>query len=73
MVLATEVLFAMAATLTKLSMLALVYRIMAKTSSRLSKVVIGAVVLVAAEGIAFCFTTIFECRYVLPKSHSGRI
>jgi hypothetical protein len=73
MVLATEVIFGVATTLTKVSMLALIYRIMVKSSGRLSKVVIGAIILVVAQGTAFCFAIIFECRYVLPKSHSGRI
>ncbi|CZR65357.1 related to L-fucose permease [Phialocephala subalpina] len=61
-VLAMEVLFGVATTLTKVSMLALIYRIMAKGASRLAKVAIGAMVLVAAQGTAFCFVVIFQCR-----------
>lgn len=59
LVLATQVLFRAATTLTKLSVLALVYRIVAEGSKRMPKFIAGAVLLIVVRGISFCFTVIF--------------
>ncbi|KAL2064699.1 hypothetical protein VTL71DRAFT_3837 [Oculimacula yallundae] len=61
MVLVTQVLFGLATTLTKLSMLVLVYRIAAEGSKTFSKVIIGVMVLITLECVAFVFLVIFQC------------
>ncbi|KAH7348802.1 hypothetical protein BKA65DRAFT_268044 [Rhexocercosporidium sp. MPI-PUGE-AT-0058] len=60
-ILSTQILFSAATTLTKVSMLALIYRIVAPGSKKYSKVIIGAMILIAAEGVAFFFTVMFQC------------
>ncbi|TVY83554.1 hypothetical protein LSUE1_G005195 [Lachnellula suecica] len=63
-IISTQVLFNMGTTLTKCSMLALVYRIVSKTSGIFPKVVIAAIALVAVQGTLFFFMVIFQCRPV---------
>lgn len=61
-VLTIEVLFTAAAMLIKLSMLAMVYRIVGNTSKRFRRFTLVAMVLIAAQGITFCITVILQCR-----------
>ncbi|KUJ19087.1 uncharacterized protein LY89DRAFT_731510 [Mollisia scopiformis] len=61
-ILCTEVLFCLATSLTKLSMLTLIYRLVSHSSSIISRVILGAIVLVSAQGTAFVFAAIFQCR-----------
>jgi hypothetical protein len=62
MVLATEILFAIACTLTKLSMLLLVRRILASASLFWRRITLFAIWIVALQGTIFCFTALFQCR-----------
>lgn len=43
-------------------MLTLTYRLVSNSSSLLSKVIIGAITLVSAQGLAFCLTVLFQCK-----------
>lgn len=61
-VLASEILFCLATSLTKISMLTLTYRLVGNSSSILSKITIGAIVLVSTQGTAFIFAILFECQ-----------
>ncbi|CZR61605.1 related to L-fucose permease [Phialocephala subalpina] len=61
-VMATEILFCFATSLTKISMLILVYRLVSHSSTLLSKIIIGAITLVSAQGVAFCFSVLLQCR-----------
>lgn len=62
LVLVTEILFCLATSLTKLSMLTLTYRLVANSSSLLTKIIIGAIILVSAQGTAFIFAVLFQCQ-----------
>lgn len=64
-VLVTQILFCIATTLTKLSMLVLVYRIVVQGSKKFPKIIVCVMVLIAAEGVAFVSTVVFQCRYVM--------
>lgn len=54
--------FDLSTNLTKLSMLALIYRIVSVKNSRYRYVVLVLAVLVALDGILFFFITTFQCR-----------
>ena len=54
----------MATALTKLSVLALLYRLTAAGESRMRYVVIGLDVVVACASVAFAMIKIFQCRLV---------
>jgi hypothetical protein len=69
-ILSSQVLFTLSLTLTKCSMLALVYRIVSKTSGIFPRIVIGAIILVAVEGSLFCFIVVFQCRYMPPPANT---
>ena len=60
-VLTTQILFSAATTLTKLSMLVLVYRIVTESSKKLPKIIIGVMALIALEGVAFILGVMFQC------------
>ncbi|KAG9230789.1 hypothetical protein BJ875DRAFT_384378 [Amylocarpus encephaloides] len=62
MVLITEVVFALACTLTKLSMLMFVRRILNSASLLWRRITLLAILIVSVQGIVFCFTVIFQCR-----------
>ncbi|KAH6716762.1 integral membrane protein [Leptodontidium sp. MPI-SDFR-AT-0119] len=62
LVLAAEVTFAAAITLTKLSMLMLVRRLLACASLFWRRVTLAAIVIVTIQGSVFCLTVIFQCR-----------
>ncbi|KAG4413515.1 hypothetical protein IFR04_013343 [Cadophora malorum] len=62
MVLAAEVTFAAAITLTKLSMLMLVRRLLVNASLLWRRVTMAAIVIVTIQGTVFCLTVIFQCR-----------
>ncbi|KAF8855902.1 hypothetical protein BDZ45DRAFT_715582 [Acephala macrosclerotiorum] len=61
-IMATEILFCFATSLTKISMLTLTYRLVANSSTLLSKVIIGAITLVSAQGVTFCLGVLLQCR-----------
>jgi hypothetical protein len=61
--LAKHCLFDLGTTLTKLSMLSLIYRLTAASASRMRHVVTIVAVIVAAGGLVFIIVTIFQCRY----------
>lgn len=61
-VLGTEILFCLATSLTKISMLTLTYRLVGNSSSLLSKIIVGAITLVSAQGIAFIIVVLFQCQ-----------
>jgi len=65
LILVMQVMFGLATTLIKCSMLALTYRILTSASSRLRPWIIVAIVIIVLEGIAFCCVVTFQCRYVL--------
>jgi hypothetical protein len=60
--LATQILFDMATTLTKLSMLALLYRIAAAGVSRMRFFVIIFASIIGLNGLLFVFITMLQCR-----------
>ncbi|CAG8983868.1 hypothetical protein HYALB_00005506 [Hymenoscyphus albidus] len=62
MVLVTELIFGLACTLTKLSMLMLVRRMLKSASSLWRRITLLAIAIVATQGTIFCFTVIFQCR-----------
>jgi hypothetical protein len=62
MVLATEIVFAVACTLTKLSMLLLVRRILASASLFWRRLTLLAIWIVGLQGTIFCLTVLFQCR-----------
>ncbi|KAF7864530.1 hypothetical protein EAF04_006662 [Stromatinia cepivora] len=64
-VLITQVIFALGQTLTKCSMLALLYRILS-SGKRFKIITIAATVIIAIQGTIFILVTIFQCR---PLSH----
>ncbi|RDW58088.1 hypothetical protein BP6252_13499 [Coleophoma cylindrospora] len=62
MVLATEVMFATACTLVKLSMLMLVRRMLSNASLFWRRITLLAIVVVILQGSVFCLTVLFQCR-----------
>ncbi|APA07748.1 hypothetical protein sscle_03g025180 [Sclerotinia sclerotiorum 1980 UF-70] len=64
-VLITQVIFTLGQTLTKCSMLALLYRILSK-GKRFKIITIAATVIIAVQGTIFIIVVIFQCR---PVSH----
>src|SRR3954468_16912834 len=64
MVLLIEIMFAAACTLTKLSMLMLVRRMLAGAALFWRRVVLGAVWVVSLQGGLFCIILVFQCRSV---------
>ncbi|KAL2061629.1 hypothetical protein VTL71DRAFT_7006 [Oculimacula yallundae] len=62
MVLAAEVTFAAAITLTKLSMLMLVRRLLVNASLLWRRITWAAIIIVTIQGLVFCLTIIFQCR-----------
>jgi hypothetical protein len=62
MVLATEVVFAAACTLTKLSMLMLVRRMLSSARLFWRRITWLAIIVCAIQGSVFCLTVIFQCR-----------
>ncbi|KAL3422759.1 integral membrane protein [Phlyctema vagabunda] len=60
--LAAQVLFSAGSTLTKLSMLAMVKRIMSVSNGFMFKLVNYAMILVVVQASVFCIVTIFQCR-----------
>ena len=62
MVLSAMVVFACACTLTKLSMLMLVHRMLANTSYFWRRITLLAIAIVSIQGTVFCLTVIFQCR-----------
>jgi hypothetical protein len=64
LVMAVQIMFGLASTLIKLSMLALTYRIFTSASSRLRPWIIAAFVLVALGGLIFAGVVALQCAYV---------
>jgi hypothetical protein len=65
MILGAQVVFALATTLTKLSMLALIRRIaVSRTSYGYNLITAAAIAIVSIQGVIFCVVTIFQCRPV---------
>jgi hypothetical protein len=62
MVLATEIVFALSCTLTKLSMLLLVRRILASASRFWRRTTLFVIWIVGLQGSIFCLTVLFQCR-----------
>lgn len=62
--LANQLLFDVATTLTKLSMLSLIYRVVSADKSRYRYVVLALAAVVLTDGLIFFFITTFQCRYV---------
>lgn len=60
----TEILFAIATNLTKLSLLALIYRIVSKGPGYLWKLIVGAMIFIGAQALAFILSVLFQCGYV---------
>lgn len=65
-----QLLFDLATTLTKLSMLALIYRLVSVSESRYRYLVISVIGLVSFDGIIFFILVIFQCRSVYKSSCS---
>lgn len=64
LILAMEVLFVFAAALTKMSMLALTYRIMGDSHPWMARVVKVSALLIVLDLIALSFLDLFQCRFV---------
>jgi hypothetical protein len=62
MVLGTEVVFGAACTLTKLSMLMLVRRMLSSATMFWRRITLLAIIVVTIQGSVFCLTVIFQCR-----------
>ena len=62
LVITSAILFSVATTLTKCSMLTLMYRIIEPSSRRFGRIIIGAIVIVAAESVIFVFLVLLQCR-----------
>ncbi|KUJ10243.1 uncharacterized protein LY89DRAFT_689534 [Mollisia scopiformis] len=62
MVLGAQLAFALACTLTKLSMLMLVRRLLASSTLFWRRVTLLGILVVATQGSVFCITVIFQCR-----------
>ncbi|KAK2605492.1 hypothetical protein N8I77_008325 [Diaporthe amygdali] len=62
--LANQLLFDLATSLTKLSMLALIYRVVSADNSRYRYVVLALATVVLTDGLIFFFITTFQCRPV---------
>jgi len=65
LVMISQVMFCLASTATKLSMLALTWRILTNGSNRQRPLVLAAGIVIACEGLLFSFLVIFQCRYEL--------
>lgn len=63
LVLSSQVIFTVAQTLTKLSMLSLTYRIMSSASRRLQILTIWIMIWVTLGGVVFIAVVIFQCLY----------
>lgn len=66
--LANQLLFDLATSLTKLSMLALIYRVVSADKSRYRYVVLALAAVVTTDSMIFFFITTFQCQYVPPRS-----
>lgn len=64
MVLTAQLMFAAACTLTKLSMLMLVRRMLCTASLAWRRITLLAITVVSTQGTVFCITVIFQCRSV---------
>jgi hypothetical protein len=62
LVMLSQMMFALATTLTKLSILTLTYRITSKAAHRLGPFIVAMMVVISLEGVLFCFIVIFQCR-----------
>lgn len=62
-VMITQIVFTLGQTLTKCSMLTLVYRILSN-GRRFKMMTIAAVLFIAIQGLIFIVVTIFQCRFV---------
>lgn len=60
--LASQLMFDLSTTLTKLSMLALVWRVVSFDHGRYKYAVLVVAAIVAIDGIVFFFVAIFQCR-----------
>ncbi|CZS91388.1 uncharacterized protein RAG0_02028 [Rhynchosporium agropyri] len=61
LVVTSEILFSLSTTLTKLSMLVLVYRIVKEGTKTFHRVVIGVMIFLILECLAFIITVLFQC------------
>ena len=68
MVLSAMVMFAVACTLCKLSMLFLVRRMLANASLLWRRITLVAIAIVTVQGTVFCLTVVFQCRLVSKPS-----
>ena len=64
--LSCQILFALASTCTRLSMLFLTRRILSKGNPRLEKIIIFAIVFMTTDCCIFITVAIFQCRYYFP-------
>jgi hypothetical protein len=64
------VLFDLATVFTKLSMLALVYRLCSSNSKTIQRIVIGLAILITTNGIIFLIVIFLQCRYVLSLQYN---
>lgn len=62
-VIITQIVFTLAQTLTKCSMLALYYRILS-SGQKFKIITIAAAIIIAIQGLIFIIVTIFQCRFV---------
>ncbi|TVY59034.1 hypothetical protein LCER1_G000618, partial [Lachnellula cervina] len=69
-VLCTELMFAAACTLTKLSMFVFTYRLLSSSRRLWRRVTSTAIAVVSLQGGIFCISVIFQCR---PPSHYFRV
>ncbi|ESZ90857.1 hypothetical protein SBOR_8749 [Sclerotinia borealis F-4128] len=65
-VMITQIVFTLAQTLTKCSMLALIYRILSN-GKRFKIFTIAATVIIAVQGMIYILVVIFQCRRPIPK------
>jgi hypothetical protein len=62
---AVEILFSLGCTLTKISILLLIIRVMASSSPLLQKLAISMMILVSIEDLIFCIVSLNICRLVI--------
>jgi len=68
MVLSAQIVFAAACTLTKLSMLMFVRRVLSTSTLLWRRITWFAIIVVSVQGTVFIITVIFQCRWVLKLS-----
>ena len=75
LVIITEILFAIATSLTKSSMLMLTYRVVGvgTSSRRVAKVAVATIIFIILYTVAFVFTVAFQCKYAFQMFNLSKL